>query len=138
MVSDMHTMHTPFKLPFLAYVYRQLLFHLMPSKISTEYCFWTWISEDSFTCYVILYKCLFASGEWVMTSERVMARYHSCGHCSSNTPVVALTATATPCVKDRIVHTLQMAPVQLITKPANRPNLRFSVERCKPQCARNF
>jgi len=46
----------------------------------------------------------------------------------SNTPVVALTATATRFVKDRIVHALQMNPVQLITKAANRPNLRYSVE----------
>ena len=49
----------------------------------------------------------------------------------SNTPVVALTATATHYVKDRIVHALQMAPVQMITKPANRPNLRYSVEIVK-------
>ena len=47
----------------------------------------------------------------------------------STTPVVALTATATRFVKDRIVHALQMNPVQLITKAANRPNLRYSVER---------
>ena len=34
-------------------------------------------------------------------------------------------------MKDRIVHALQMAPVQMITKPANRPNLRYSVEIVK-------
>ena len=49
----------------------------------------------------------------------------------SNTPVVALTGTATHYVKDRIVHALQMAPVQMITKPANRPNLRYSVQIVK-------
>ena len=47
----------------------------------------------------------------------------------SNTPIVALTATATHFVKDRIIRALQMTPVQLITKPSNRPNLRYSVER---------
>ena len=49
----------------------------------------------------------------------------------SNTPVVALTATATHCLKDRIVHALQMASVQMITKPANQLNLRYSVEIVK-------
>ena len=68
-----------------------------------------------------------------MNSEHGMARFHSCSHCFHpiNTPVVALTATATHCVKDRIVHALQMAPVQMITKPGNRPNLRYSVEIVK-------
>ena len=49
----------------------------------------------------------------------------------SSTPIVALTATATHHVKDRIVQALQMVPVTFISISANRPNICYSVEKVK-------
>ena len=43
----------------------------------------------------------------------------------------ALAASATHCVKDRIVRALQMAPVKTIMRSANRPNIGYSVERVR-------
>ncbi len=45
----------------------------------------------------------------------------------SGTPVVALTATATRRVKDSIVRSLQLAPMELVVLSANRLNIRYSV-----------
>ena len=53
----------------------------------------------------------------------------------SNTPVVALTATATHCVKDRIVHALQMAPVHQASK-STKPSLLC--REGKMRCSQNF
>ena len=47
----------------------------------------------------------------------------------SKTPVVALIATATHYVKDHFIRALQMVPVKSITRSANQPNIRYSVER---------
>ena len=46
----------------------------------------------------------------------------------SNTSVVALIATATQYVKERIVTVFQMSPIKSVCKSANRPNLHYSVE----------
>ena len=45
----------------------------------------------------------------------------------SETPVVALTATATEQVKSKITKNLQMNNVKVVCKSPNRPNIRYSV-----------
>ena len=45
----------------------------------------------------------------------------------SSTPVLALTATATTSVRDKIVRKLHMNGCDIIQVAPNRPNIRYSV-----------